>query len=301
MAHPDRALTETAPATAVEHLEVAADDMSFSALAAGRASARPVVFLHGFPQTAWSWHHQLEDLAAAGYRTVAFNQRGYSAGARPAAVEDYRIGALVDDVLAVTDALGLDHFDLVGHDWGAMVAWVTAARHPARVRSLCAVSVPHPAAFAAALGGDADQAQRSSYIDVFRQDGGVAERALLGEDNSGDGLRAMFAASGLGPEAEEVEVFVQAMLEPGALTAALNWYRAMATPDVADVAQITVPTLYVWSTEDAALGRSAAEATAAWVSGPYRFEILPGVSHWIPEAAPDALSRLLLDHLASCP
>jgi pimeloyl-ACP methyl ester carboxylesterase len=282
----------------MERFDIAATGLRFSALAEGPSDGRPVVFLHGFPQTAWSWHHQLDAVAAAGYRALAFDQRGYSQGARLPAVDDYRIDALVADVLAVADVQGWEHFDLVGHDWGAMVAWVTAGRHPERIRSLSAVSVPHPAAFAAALGGgDPDQVARSSYIDVFRQEG-VAERALLGEDGSGDGLRAMFAASGLGPDAPEVDVFVAAMLEPGALTAALNWYRAMSAQAIGDIGKITVPTLYVWSTEDIALGRQAAEATAQWVTGPYRFEVLTGVSHWIPEAAPHDLTRLLLEHLS---
>ena len=133
---------------------------------------------------------------------------------------------------------------------------------------------------------------------VFRQEG-VAEKALLGEDGSGDGLRAMFAGSGLPPDTEEVDVFVAAMRQSGALTAALNWYRAMSADTFANVGKISVPTLYVWSTEDIAVGRKAAEATADWVTGPYRFEILEGVSHWIPEAAPDDLNRLLLEHLSS--
>jgi pimeloyl-ACP methyl ester carboxylesterase len=285
----------------MERFEVAANGLTFSAVAEGPADGRPVLFLHGFPQTSWSWHHQLAEVGAEGYRALAFDQRGYCNGARPADVDDYRIDALVADALAVADSQGMERFDLVGHDWGAMVAWVTAGRHPDRVRTLTAVSVPHPAAFAASLGGgDPDQAQRSSYIEAFRQVG-VAERALLGEDGSGDGLRAMFAASGLASDAEEVDVFVAAMLEPGALTAALNWYRAMSAEAFSDVGKISVPTLYVWSTEDIALGRQAAEATEAWVSGPYRFEVLAGVSHWIPEAAPQDLGRLLLEHLRSTP
>jgi pimeloyl-ACP methyl ester carboxylesterase len=283
----------------MERFDVVANGLTFSAMAEGPADGRPVVFLHGFPQTSWSWHRQIDAAAADGYRAFAFDQRGYSSGARPPHVEDYRIDALVADVLAVADTQGMDRFDLVGHDWGAMVAWVLAARHPERIRTLTAVSVPHPAAFGAALGGgDPDQAERSSYIGVFRQEG-VAERALLGEDESGDGLRAMFVASGLAADAAEIGVFVAAMLEPGALTAALNWYRAMSADAVGDVGKISVPTLYVWSTQDIALGRQAAEATAQWVSGPYRFEILEGVSHWIPEAAPQDLNRLLLEHLGS--
>jgi pimeloyl-ACP methyl ester carboxylesterase len=302
----------------VRELEVTANGFTFDAVATGPTDGRAVVFLHGFPQTSFSWHHQLDALGAAGYRALAFDQRGYSPRARPAAVADYRIDALVSDVLAVADALGLDRFDLVGHDWGAMVSWVVAGRHPGRVRTLSAVSVPHPRAFAAAFGGaggdagaggaagtggegggDDDQRQRSSYIEVFRAEGGVAERALLGDDGSGQGLRVMFDRSGLSSDTDEVHRFVAAMLEPGALTAALNWYRATEPHAMSDVATITVPTLYVWSDEDIALGRAAAEATRAWVSGPYRFEVLSGVSHWIPETAPAELNRLLLEHLAA--
>jgi pimeloyl-ACP methyl ester carboxylesterase len=296
----------------VHELEVTANGLTFEARATGPSDGRAVVLLHGFPQTSYSWHHQLDALGSAGYRALAFDQRGYSPRARPAAVDDYRIDALVADVLAVADAWGLERFDLVGHDWGAMVAWVVAGRHPERLRTLSAVSVPHPRAFAAAFrggggdgdgdggdGGDEDQRQRSSYIDVFRAEGGVAERALLGDDGSGRGLRAMFDASGLASDTDEVDRFVAAMVEPGALTAALNWYRATEPHAMSDVGAITVPTLYVWSDNDIALGRAAAEATAQWVSGPYRFEVLPGVSHWIPETAPAELNGLLLEHLAA--
>ena len=302
----------------MDDLEISANGLTFHAVATGPPDARPVLFLHGFPQNWYSWHHQLDAVGAAGYRGLAFDQRGYSPKARPGAVHDYRIGELVGDVLEVADRWGLDRFDLVGHDWGAMVAWVVAARHPERVRTLTAVSVPHPRAFAAAFGGgrgdasrdasgdatgdasgDADQRQRSAYIEVFRAEGGVAERALLGDDGSGEGLRRMFDASGLDSETDEVGRFVATMLEPGAMTAALNWYRATEPNSLTDVGAITVPTLYVWSDNDIALGRRAAEATVEWVSGPYRFEVLEGVSHWIPETAPVELNRLLLEHLAA--
>jgi pimeloyl-ACP methyl ester carboxylesterase len=287
----------------LELIEIAANGLRFQARSAGDADRRQVLFLHGFPQTSLSWRHQLDAVAQAGMHGLAFDQRGYSPGARPPEVADYRIDALVGDVLAVLDAQSWTRFDLVGHDWGAMLAWVIASRHPDRVRSLTAVSVPHPRAFGAAFAGEGagadDQRRRSSYIEVFRAEGGVAERALLGEDGSGDGLRAMFDASGLSSQSEEAREFVAVMREPGALTAALNWYRATDPATLADVGAITVPTLYVWSDEDIALGRSAAEATKDWVAGPYRFEVLSGVSHWIPETAPAELNRLLLEHLGA--
>jgi pimeloyl-ACP methyl ester carboxylesterase len=284
----------------MEQLVVRANGLVFVARASGPLDGRAVLLLHGFPQTSYSWHHQLDALEAAGHRGIAFDQRGYSPGARPGDVADYRIDLLVDDVLAVADTMQLERFDLVGHDWGAMVAWAVAAGHPERVRTLTAVSVPHPGAFGVALGaGDDDQRQRSSYIEVFRREGGVAERALLGEDGSGDGLRRMFDATGLASDTDEVHRFVTAMLEPGAMTAALNWYRASDPAALAAVGPVTVPTLYVWSTADSAIGRKAAEASGEWVTAPYRFEVLDGVSHWIPETAPDALNRLLLEHLAT--
>jgi pimeloyl-ACP methyl ester carboxylesterase len=282
----------------IERFDIAANGFTFSSIAAGDKAGRPVVLLHGFPQTSWEWHHQIEALADAGYRALAFDQRGYCKGARPQEVGAFRIGELVKDVLAVADAQGWEAFDLVGHDWGAIVAWALAATHPQRLRTVAPVSVPHPGAFAEALGaGDADQAGRSSYIEVFRREGGVAESLLLGEDGSGDGLRAMFAATGFPSDGEDAGVYVSAMREPGALTAALNWYRAMTAEEFAGIGPVTVPTLYVWSTEDVALGRRGAEATVDWVAGPYRFEVLEGVSHWIPEAAPRELNELLLEHL----
>ena len=286
--------------SAIEELRVPARGMVFDARAAGPPSGRPVLLLHGFPQTSLSWQHQLAALGAAGMRAVAFDQRGYSPGARRAEVADYRLRELVEDVVAVADALGFRRFDVVGHDWGAMVAWVLAGRHPERVRTLTAVSVPHPWAFAAALRGHddgGDQKSRSSYIEIFRLPGHVAEQRLLGEDGSGNGLRTMFTATGMPADTPELEEFVAAMREPGALTAALNWYRAMSAEEAADVGMIAASTLFVWSTADSAIGRRAAEDCANFVSGPYRFEVLEGVSHWIPETAPDTLSKLLLEHL----
>ncbi|MGO9342367.1 MAG: alpha/beta fold hydrolase [Acidimicrobiales bacterium] len=281
----------------MDGLRIEAQGFEFTGLCSGPADGRPVLLLHGFPQTSWSWHHQLDALGQAGYHAVAIDQRGYSSGARPAETAAYHIDFLVSDVLALADVLGMDKFDLVGHDWGGMVAWVTGARHPQRLRTLTVVSTPHPGAFAAAIANsEGEQQQRSSYISVFRQEG-VAESALLGDDGSGDGLRAMFAASGIATD--DVSEFVDAMTKPGALTAALNWYRATEIDSMNDVGQVGVPTMYVWSTDDIALGREAAESTGAFVSAPYRFEVLDGVSHWVPETAPDRLNALLLDFLRS--
>ena len=262
--------------------------LRFDALVAGPDDGEVVLLLHGFPQSAAMWHAQLEALAGAGYRAVAFDQRGYSLGARPAEVEQYRIGHLVDDALAVA---GPQPFHVVGHDFGAVVAWHLAAKHAERVRTLTALSVPHPLAFATALASPAsDQRSQSSYIGFFRMTD-VAEDLLLG-----GGLAVMLAESAYPGDIDER---VAAMSEPGVLTGALNWYRAINFDLVRGVHGITVSTLYVWSTGDVALAREGAEATRRHVDGPYRFEVLQGVSHWIPEEVPEELNRLLLEHLAA--
>lgn len=271
----------------VERTEVHAGALTFDALVAGPGDGEVVLLLHGFPQSAAMWRPQLEALAGAGYRAIAFDQRGYSPGARPEGPENYRIDELVGDALAVA---GPQPFHVVGHDWGAVVAWHLAAKHPERIRTLTALSVPHPLAFATALASPAsDQRAQSSYIGLFQM-AGVAEDLLLG-----GGLAVMLAESRYPGDIDER---VAAMSEPGALTGALNWYRSIDFGLVRGVHGITVPTLYIWSTGDVAVAREGAEATARHVDGPYRFEILEGVSHWIPEEAPDVLNRLLLEHLS---
>jgi pimeloyl-ACP methyl ester carboxylesterase len=255
------------------------------------------MLLHGFPETSWEWRPTVTELGARGYRAVAFDQRGYSHRARPEGVGAYAIPHLVADVLEVADALDIHSFDLVGHDWGGLLAWVLAAQHPERVRSLCAVSTPHPAAMVAVLAdGDLDQLERSAYVPMFRQQG-EPEEFLLGSDGSGAGLRLLFRGSGV--DDRIIDEYVYALTEPGALTAALNWYRALDGSELGTLPTVTVPTMYVWSTCDVALGRKAAERTARFVKGAYRFEVLEGISHWIPEQANEELNRLLLEHLAS--
>ena len=279
----------------METLQLEVGDLVFDAIADGPADGRLVMLLHGFPQTSWSWRHVLSALAGAGYRAVAADQRGYSPGARPDEVSAYRMPHLVADVVGMLDALGATTADVVGHDWGAAVAWQLAGRHPDRVRSLTAVSVPHPIAFVEALRSDEDQRQRSQYMRLFQAEG-KAEEVLL-RDGDG-GLRTFFG----GAEATaDVERYVGLMREPGVLTKCLSWYRAQDLADIEDMGPTTVPTLYVWSDNDLALGPTAAHATERYVTAPYRFEVLHGVSHWIPEEAHEQLSNWLLEHLAAHP
>jgi len=256
----------------------------------GPESGTPVMLLHGFPQTSLSWAQVVPRLVAAGHRVYAPDQRGYSPGARPVGVEHYGCDVLADDVIELADALGLDTFHLVGHDWGASVAWVVAARHGHRLRSLTAVSVPHLAAFGKALQESEDQQAMSRYMQLFRREG-QAEQVLL----ENDALRLVDFYDGQVPAAA-VSEYVRTLSEPGALSAALNYYRAMQ-PSMGELPAVTVPTTYVWSTGDRALGRVGAELCGDFVEADYRFVELPDVTHWIPDEAPEALADAILHRI----
>jgi pimeloyl-ACP methyl ester carboxylesterase len=274
----------------IEPLQIDARGLVFDTLGAGPPTGELVMLLHGFPQTCACWTPLLDILAAAGYRAVAPDQRGYSPGARPTTVQAYRMPELMADVLAIADRLEAEGFHLVGHDWGGVVAWRLAGQQPERVATLTAVSTPHPRAFARALMAGT-QALRSAYIPVFRIP--RLPELLLGARRQW-GLRRLLAQDGLG--AEWVDTYTRALAEPGALSAALAWYRA-ATPFSLRAPRVGVPTLYVWGSGDPALGPRAATTSGRWVSGPYRFEVLPGAGHWLPEQHAEELGHLLLEHL----
>jgi pimeloyl-ACP methyl ester carboxylesterase len=263
----------------------------FDVRTGGPADGVPVLLLHGFPENATMWAGVEPALHKAGLRTIAPDQRGYSPGARPADVEAYSMHQLVADALGLLDALGIRGTHVLGHDWGAVVGWYLAGRHPDRVSTLTAVSVPHPAAHFAAIREDPDQHQRSGYITVFRRPD--AEDLLLAD--SALRLRRMFHPL----PAATAETFVRPLTEPGALTGALNWYRAMRSDDLDGLGPVTVPTTYVWGTEDIAVSRAAAEACAGYVTADYSFVELDGVSHWVPEQRPDEVSRLALERIRS--
>ena len=262
-------------------VRVTARGFTFDVHPGGPADGEPILLLHGFPQHSAEWDLVVPHLHAAGMRTYALDQRGYSPGARPSGADAYRMEELVADAVAVLDALGLESAHVCGHDWGAAVAWSLAGLHPDRVRTLTAVSVPHPSAFGWALRNDRSQRRGSSYILLFRRR--VLAEAVLSAFGHRV-LRGMLIR-------ERADRYVSHMREPGALTAGLNWYRApmsLRTP------RIEVPTTFVWSDRDPALRRAGAERTARYVTADYRFVQFGGVDHWIPERVPERLAREIL-------
>lgn len=254
----------------------------------GPLDGEPVLLLHGFPQRGTSWRLVAPLLHEAGYRTLAPDQRGYSRGARPRRRRDYAGQRLLSDLAALAEEVGTP-VHVVGHDWGAAIGWLAAANRPDVVRTFTAVSVPHPAAMAwAARHGD--QLRRSWYFALFSLPW-LPERLL-----AGGRARRMLRAGGMSPDA--LGRYDQEVVADGALRGGLQWYRGLPFTDRRLLARpVEVPTTLVWSDGDVALGRAGAERTAAHVTGPYRLVVLAGVSHWIPEEAPQPLADAILDRV----
>lgn len=277
--------------------KITAGGMVFNARVAGPASGEVVILLHGFPETSYEWRSQLLWLAKAGYRAVAPDQRGYSPGARPSAVTQYSVLDLAQDVLAIATAIGAQRFHLVGHDWGAGVGWAVSGLSAARVLSYTAMSTPHPDAFKAELADMTScQYSDSSYFDLF-----VTPQAVGYFLDNGD---ARLWASYPGVAKADVGVYVEALGNTGAMTAALNWYRAnisnrqFTTPMLG---KVSVPTMVLWGDADPYFCKATIDATAGFVSGPYTLKVLPGVNHWVAENDAAEVNALLLQHVQAYP
>ena len=248
----------------------------------------PVLLLHGFPDSGRLWRHQVPALAERGFRVVVPELHGYGRSDKPEAVEAYSMGLLARDVLAILAQQEISTTHLVGHDWGAALAWALASFAPARVDHLAVLSVGHPATFRRT----ARQREKSWYTLLF-QFPGIAERWLAGND------WANFRNWGRHPDADQVIAELEAT---GSLTPGLNWYRANVSPEswVAPpptLPPVQAPTMGVWSTGDPALTEVQMTDSAENVAGQWRYERLDGPGHWMQVEAPDQVNSLLLDFL----
>jgi pimeloyl-ACP methyl ester carboxylesterase len=251
-----------------------------------------IVLLHGWPQSSIAWEPLADALAAAGYRVAAVDQRGYSPGARPEGVLDYSIAELVDDVIAIADALGFDRFHLVGHDWGAAVGWGLVMTRPERVLSWSALSIPHSVSFVEAVQSDPVQRRKSAYI-LFLRTRRLAE-AVLGWGRLRVFRRVMYRYM---PDAHAAE-YLKIFSEPGALTAILNWYRAMGKgPSLNATPGIGLPVLFAWGNRDPAVSRRAVEDQARFMLGPYTYLELDA-GHWLLERRTGEVVRAVMQHIA---
>ena len=273
--------------------------LTFTTDVAGPAGGALVLLLHGFPESRHSWRAALPALAAAGYRAVAPDQRGYSARARPDPkdLSNYAFDKLIADAIDIADASGSagKRFHLVGHDWGGQVSWGVAGRHPDRLASLTILSRPHPSSFRRELlKEDGDQKHRSRHHRKFLEP--ETGPMLLEEDARR--LRRNLATQGV-PDAAIAE-HLSVLGNPEALEAALAWYRANKGL-AAEIGTIQVPTLYIWGDADATVGPDAAHGTRDFVGKAYGMEILPGVGHFVMDQAPAKAVELLLNHLGRHP
>ena len=260
--------------------------------AGGSRNAEVAVLLHGFPEDRHSWDAVTPALAEAGYRVLAPDLRGYSPGARPAARRAYTLARLAGDVTALADAAGAERFHVVGHDWGAALAWYVAGRRAGRTISVAALSVPHPDAFLRALT-TSNQALLSWYMVAF-QVPGLPELAF--SRRGGDAMRDALTGTGLDPAS--AGRYAARAADRTAMRGPLNWYRALPFGARDHIGRIAAPTLFVWSDGDRFVTRAAAELCGRYVTGPYQFEVLVGASHWLPDEVPDRVSALLVRHFA---
>lgn len=283
---------------------VKANGLRFRTMVDGPADGELVILLHGFPEGAESWTRQVDALARSGALAVAPDLRGYGLTDAPEGVAAYSIDHLVADVAELITAFGRESAHVAGHDWGAIVAWFFAGRHPEMTRTLTVLSVGHPAAVAAASRDDQDQRERSRYVALFLEEG-KAEHVLAAENYRR--LRAMFA---LGPNPDAVPLgvvdhFVRSLSRPGRLTSALNYYRAnlsaggAAWADLARDIDVSAPVVLLWGEQDPALGRRGAEDTEHHVRGDYRLDVLHGAGHWLQFERPDEVNRVLVQTVAN--
>jgi pimeloyl-ACP methyl ester carboxylesterase len=251
----------------------------------------PVLLLHGWPDDGGLWRNQVPALTEAGFRVIVPDQRGFGRSSRPDGKDSYHLLNAVMDVAAVLDAAGAPAAHVVGHDWGAAVAWLTAMFQPERVRTLTAVSVPHLAA------ANTVRQREMGWYQLFFQFEEVAEASLRHDDWAM--LREL--TSGY----RDIDHAIENLSRPGALTASLNWYRANLAPQPPGpplaLPPVIAPTLGIWSDGDRYLDGARMRASGDLVSGPWRYAEVTGASHWIPLDAPDELNAQLLDWLTSVP
>lgn len=281
------------------HEYVQANGVRFHYVTAGEGPL--VLLLHGFPQFWYGWRHQIPALAKR-FRVVAPDLRGYNECGKPSRVRDYRVDVLASDIAALTAALGEKTAYVAGHDWGGAVAWVAAANHPDVVTKLAILNCPHPGQMRKHLLSSFRQLRKSWYM-FFFQLPWLPERTILKNDASI--VTPMFRGMAKNKAAfsdADLDTFRKALQVPGALTAALAYYRAaFRYPWVGPTHRIAAPTLVIWGEDDVALGKELTFGQERHVKGPYRIEYLPHCSHWVNEEQPEKVSHLLLQFFSEIP
>jgi len=270
------------------------DGIRLHAVTAGTKLGPVVVLLHGFPEFWYGWRNQIAPLAAAGFRVVALDQRGYNLSSKPPAVSDYAVPLLARDVLAVADQLGCERFYLAGHDWGAAVAWAVALQYPQRLHKLAIINVPHPAAMMHTLRTNPRQWLRSWYVLFFQLP--CLPEAAFSAFNFYLGARSLLRSSRPGAfTVEDLDLYRAAWSQPGSISAAINWYRAFIRrwPRIADP-QVHTPTRILWGKHDMFLLSEMAQDSLRYCDSA-ELTYFPEATHWVHHEEPERVNQLLLE------
>jgi pimeloyl-ACP methyl ester carboxylesterase len=278
----------------VENLSFENGDVRLHAIAAGPKDGPVVVLLHGFPEFWYSWHRQIEPLAAAGFRVIVPDQRGYNLSSKPVGVSSYAMPELVSDVIAIADQLGKKKIFLAGHDWGAAVAWSTALLHPQRIAGLAVLNVPHPSVMRRFLSTRPRQFLRSWYMFFFQLP--RLPEALFSAFNFRAGSRSLLRSSRPGTfSAGDLDQYRAAWSQPGALTAMINWYRALFRTRIKfQNKTVRVPTRILWGERDDFLLTEMAHESLRYCTSAELFTFA-NATHWLQHEEPARVSKLLID------
>lgn len=279
--------------------EISANGMTFKCRVCGLENGgEPVILLHGFPETSHMWEKLMYKLAERGYRCLAPDQRGYSPGARPKGIRSYLLSSTASDVVALADKLDLKKFHLIGHDWGSACGWAAIELFPQRIQSWTSLSVPHMEAFSKALVRNPKQMIKSSYMLLFQLP--IIPECLL-STGSYRILRGMWENS----PPDEVEDYLNVFGSYDGRRGALNWYRANKINLRGEVpgikfGYVSHPTLFIWGSNDPAVGRDAVETASRFMTGEYKFLEL-GEGHWLIQGAFERVRDEIIEHVQSHP
>ena len=281
----------------LEHAQIETNGNRLHVVQAGPADGELVILLLGFPEFWFGWRKQIPALAEAGYRVWAPDQRGYNLSAKPGGVGAYKIDALSADVVGLIEAAGRERAAVIGHDWGAAVAWWTAGRYPERVSRLGILNAPHGSVMAKRLRSSFSQLRKSWYIFFFQIP--WLPELILRRDNWRAMVRALKATSRPGTFSEaDLARYREAWSQPGAMTAMINWYRAASrrVPTMGRTAKITVPTLMIWGAQDRFMDREMAQASIERCEDG-RLVMIEEASHWVQHEEAERVNGLLLEFL----
>lgn len=280
-----------------EHRVATVDGIRLHYVEAGHGPL--VVLLHGFPEFWYAWRHQIPVLAGGGCRVIALDQRGYNTSDKPAAVAAYRLDRLVDDVVGIIRAAGEDSAIIVGHDWGGAIAWSLAMAHPDAVRRLVVLNGPHPRRVFEEFR-TAAQLRRSWYVFFFQLPWVPEWLIRRGNFRALDLVLTRDPARRGAFTAADIAAYRSAIAQPGALTAAINYYRALFRSNpfrlYHALRPIDCPTLLIWGERDRYLGRDFTEHLEPWVAD-LRVARIPEASHWVQADAPERVNALMLEFL----